>query len=630
MIKAFFSKYSSSKNRVNLIRKMSCHNHISETLQNDQCRKINMNNTIELSALRYASKVPSPTMENILVTSALPYVNNSPHIGNIIGCVLSADAYAKYCRLRGKNCMYICGTDEYGTATEVRALQEKTTCEELCSKYFLVHKQIYEWLNIDFDCFGRTSTDNHTKLTQDIYSDLKENGHIIKETIDQLYCEEHKRFLADRYVEGTCPICKYEDARGDQCDQCGNVFDTAAAIINPKCKVDGSTPVIKQTKHLFINLPAISPKLKCWADKASKQGNWSSNNVGIIDAWFNVGLKPRCITRDLSWGVPVNEEGYDEKVFYVWFDACIGYPSITADYIGEDWKKWWMNPENVKLYQFMGKDNSSFHTIVFPSMQLGTGKKWTMLHHINTAEFLQYEKGKFSKSRGYGVFGDDLMKLDISPSVWRYYLLQNRPEKSDSTFSWNHFAISNNSDLLGCLGNLVNRVLTFCKSKYNSIVPEYNTNTPREKELITSVNRYLSQYIESFEAVKIKSSVKLALEIANIGNKYLQDSGLNNKLYETDTSSCSTVIGVSINFIYLLSAIFYPITTGTSLEIYNQLNVPPRKIEDIWTCCDILPGHKINTPAHLFKSLTPEQLEKLKKQFGAQENLPDEPIVSNL
>lgn len=579
-------------------------------------------NVIDLSITHTKPPLPLPGKKNILITSALPYVNNSPHIGNIVGCVLSGDAFAKYCKLRGYNYIYICGTDEYGTATEFRAMQEKISCSELCDKYFRIHKRIYEWMEIDFDCFGRTSTPSHSHLTQQFYSDLKEQNFIIKKRVEQLFCEKHDRFLADRFAEGTCPTCNYPEARGDQCDNCGVVLDSAVNLIDPKCKIDGTTPVVKQSDHLFLDLTSISPRLRSWVDETSISGDWPQNTVGITNSWFTKGLKPRCITRDLSWGVPVNEECYEKKVFYVWFDACIGYPSITADYLGDDWKKWWLNPEEVKLYQFMGKDNVNFHTVIFPSMQLGSGRNWTMLHHIDTTEFLLYEDGKFSKSRGIGVFGDDLMDLDIPPSVWRYHLLLNRPEKSDSRFSWEQFATSNNKDLLATIGNFINRVLKFAAAKYDSIVPEYSTNSDRELALIASVNTALKQYNENFSAVKIRASVRNALEIASIGNKYVQDSNLSGSLYENDREICSTVVGVSVNLIYLLAAVLYPITPGASMSIYKQLNLPPRGIEDNWTPSDIYPGHVLGEAFHLFKAITPEQLKQLCVKFSSGKKNP--------
>jgi methionyl-tRNA synthetase len=326
--------------------------------------------------------LPQKGARNILITSALPYVNNVPHLGNIIGCVLSGDVYARFCRLRGYNTLYICGTDEYGTATETKAIEEKVSCKELCDKYNALHSQTYKWFQIDFDHFGRTTTPQQTEIAQDIYKKLNQNGHVFEDTVTQLYCEQHQSFLADRFVEGTCPYCGYHDARGDQCDKCGKLLN-AIELINPHCKLDGATPVIKNSKHLFLNLTEQQPALESWFREACKKGKWSANSETITSNWLKEGLKPRCITRDLKWGTAVPREGYENKVFYVWFDAPIGYPSITATYT-KDWEKWWKNPEEVQLYQFMGKDNVPFHTVIFPSTLIGTKENWTLLHHLST------------------------------------------------------------------------------------------------------------------------------------------------------------------------------------------------------------------------------------------------------
>ncbi len=411
--------------------------------------------------------LPIKGRRNILITSALPYVNNVPHLGNIIGCVLSADVYARFARLRGYNTLYVCGTDEYGTATETKAIQDGVTPQELCDRYHKVHRSIYEWFNIGFDHFGRTTTPEQTAIAQDIFAACDKNKLVSTDTVEQLYCETCKRFLADRFIEGVCPRldCKYEDARGDQCDKCGHLLD-ATELINPKCKICRKSPVKRSSKHLFLDLPSLSKKLSAFVGHSSVTGAWSANSVQITKSWLRDGLKPRCITRDLKWGTKVPKPGFDDKVFYVWFDAPIGYLSITATYT-KRWEEWWKTPANdVQLYQFMGKDNIPFHTVIFPSTLLGTRQPYTLLHHISTCEYLNYESGKFSKSRGTGVFGDDAVKSGIPSEVWRYYLLASRPETSDSVFQWDNFLTSNNSELLANLGNYVQRSLSFLKTSY--------------------------------------------------------------------------------------------------------------------------------------------------------------------
>ncbi|MDR0910291.1 MAG: methionine--tRNA ligase [Spirochaetaceae bacterium] len=437
-----------------------------------------------------------------LVTSALPYVNNVPHLGNLIQ-VLSADVFARYCRSAGYETLYVCGTDEYGTATETRAAAEGVTPAELCGRYHEIHKQIYRWFNINFDKFGRTSTPIQTEIVQDIFKKLDAAGFITEHTIEQLYCEQCGRFLADRFVAGTCPNCGNEDARGDQCEACGKLLDPTD-LKNPRCSTCGSTPMLKETKHLYIDLPKIKSLLEPWIEETSVSGFWAANAVQMTRAWIRDGLHERAITRDLKWGIPVPKAGFENKVFYVWFDAPIGYISITGC-LGEEvasskeqgaseksatcyllpatsiksWQDfvdyWWHDPDNVELFQFIGKDNIPFHTVIFPSSLLGSekggAKPWTKLYHMSSTEYLNYEAGKFSKSKGIGVFGTDVMETGIPADVWRFYIFYNRPEKSDALFTWKDFAEKVNGELIGNMGNLVNRTLTFVQKYYEGNVP---------------------------------------------------------------------------------------------------------------------------------------------------------------
>ncbi|KAG4966828.1 hypothetical protein JHK87_032479 [Glycine soja] len=341
-----------------------------------------------------APKLPVEGKRNILITSALPYVNNVPHLGNIIGCVLSADVFARYCRLRGYNAIYICGTDEYGTATETKAMEENCSPKEICDKYHAIHKEVYNWFNISFDEFGRTSSPEQTEVCQAIFKMIFENKWLSENTMQQLYCNTCERFLADRLVEGTCPTpgCEYDSARGDQCEKCGKLLNPTE-LKNPGCKVCQKTPRIRDTDHLFLELPLLKDRLEKYISEMSVVGGWSQNAIQTTNSWLREGLKPRCITRDLKWGVPVPHEKYSDKVFYVWFDAPIGYVSITSCYT-RDWEKWWKNPENVELYQFMGKDNVPFHTVMFPSTLLGTSENWTLMKTISVTEYLNYEAGQ--------------------------------------------------------------------------------------------------------------------------------------------------------------------------------------------------------------------------------------------
>ena len=413
--------------------------------------------------------LPIDGEKNILVTSALPYVNNVPHLGNLIGAVLSADVFARYSRLKGNNTVYICGTDMYGTATEFKAISEGKSPREVVDYYNKIHEQIYHQFEIDFDQFCGTATPKHTDIVQDVFKKDLQNGYFYKEQSEQYFSKKYNIGLADRFIKGICPHCQFEDAKGDQCDKCGVLLDPED-LKDPKCTLSGESPERRLTEHYYLNLTTLEDKIVEFIDRSSKEGNWSSNSISISKGWIKSGLKPRSMTRDLNWGVKVPVEGMDNKVFYVWFDAPIGYISITANYTDE-WEKWWKNPENVKLFQFMGKDNVPFHTVLFPASLIGTGDNWTMLHHISTTEYLNYETGKFSKSNNRGVFGDHVQEMPFIPSCWRYYLLANRPEAADSLFQWHDFKAKINEELLPNPGNLCNRVLKFVYTKCDKKVP---------------------------------------------------------------------------------------------------------------------------------------------------------------
>ena len=522
----------------------------------------------------------------------------------------------------------MCGTDEYGTATETKALAEGVTPRELCDKYNELHAQIYEWFEIKFDYFGRTSTKEQEYITQDIFRKLYKNGYIIEKASRQPYCEKHKAFLADRFIEGTCPKCGYEDARGDQCDSCGSVDYEALDLINPRCKVDPDvTPVPRDTRHIYLQLDKLQPSIEKWYSGACQKGAWSRNGKIITESWLKQGLRDRGISRDLSWGTPVpldvfaaekDREIYKDKVFYVWFDACIGYVSITANYTSE-WERWWRDPDHVQLYQFMGKDNVPFHSVIFPGSQIGTAEQWTMLHHLSTTEYLNYENGKFSKSRGVGVFGNNAKDTGVPPDVWRYYLLKNRPETSDTQFEWKYFIEQNNSELLAKLGNFVNRVIKLVNSKiYDSIIPDYTAlfADPVFDKIKTEVNQHLNQYVEELEAVNLKAGLQCAMHIAQAGNNFLQSNGFDNKLAINEPEKAAVVTGIAINIIYLCASIFEPYLPATSASILQQLQAPFLLIPDHWSASDIKPGHRIGQAQYLFAQIDPKKEDKWRNMYG--------------
>ncbi len=474
-------------------------------------------------------------MKRRLITSALPYVNNIPHLGNLIQ-MLSGDVFARFCRSRGYDTLYICGTDEYGTATETRAIEMKKTPRELCDFYYGEHTKIYDWFHINFDKFGRTSNQECTEITQSLFNDLDKNGYIKEHSNKQLFCPSCNMFLADRYVNGTCPKCGSTKARGDQCDDCGSLLDPIE-LKEPKCATCGSTPEVRETKHLYIDLPSISSKLAKWMEKTSIDGKWSDNAINITKAWIRDGLNERAITRDLKWGIPVPKAGYENKVFYVWFNAPIGYMSITKQLANElkqagkktfDWKSWWLpeeseeakGKENVDLFQFIGKDNIPFHTVIFPCTLLGSDHNWTKLYHMSSTEYLNYEDGKFSKSRGVGVFGTDAIETGIKADAWRFYIFYNRPEKQDYQFTWKEFREKYNGELIGNLGNLVNRTLLFVNKYYDGKIPE----APIDEEIWSKVKEKEEKITQYLEWAELKDAFHEIFAISDIGNKAFQDT----------------------------------------------------------------------------------------------------------
>ncbi|TYJ56431.1 methionine-tRNA ligase [Cryptococcus floricola] len=583
--------------------------------------------------------LPKDGQRNVLITSALPYVNNVPHLGNIIGSTLSADVFARYNRTLNVPTLYICGTDEYGTATETKALEEGVTPYELCTKFHKLHTEIYEWFQLSFDKWGRTSTPEHTDITQGIYKRLHEKDLFRLETADQTYCEDDKLFLADRFVEGICPACEYDDARGDQCDKCGITFSSPTQLLSPRCKRNKNHKLsVRPSTHACIRLDLIQPRLVEWMQQARVKGRWGTNAVitdkgEIVEPrMLGEGLRPSAVTRDLKWGVEVpkignkeEDEALEGKVIYVWFDAPVGYPSITAT-LTDQWEKWWKNPDNVELYQFMGKDNVYFHTVLFPSMLLGTEEPWTMLHNISSTQYLNYEDTKFSKSRNVGVFGNNARETGQPPEVWRYYLISQRPENSDSAFLWSKFITANNNELLANLGNFVNRVIKFVNAKYDSKVPGPadlaggvpTPTTQIDKDFVADINARLTKYRQLMDDTKLRDGLSQAMSISARGNQYLQENSLDNALLANQPERCAEVLLNAVNLIYILSAVFHPFMPNTCDGILRQVNAPARSLASEFSV-DILPGHVLGKAEYLFKKIENvdgAQEKKWQRQFG--------------
>jgi len=549
-----------------------------------------------------------------LITSALPYVNNVPHLGNIIGCVLSADVYARFCRLRGYETLFVCGTDEYGTATETRAREEGCTPRQICDKYHAIHAAIYRDFNISFDVFGRTSTPEQTRIAQDIFRDLEAGGFITEKISARTYCAACSMFLADRYVEGICPHCGYEDARGDQCDQCGRLLEPEQ-LKSPRCKICGSAPALQETAHLYLALDALQGRLQVWVRERQEAGFWTRNAVQTTASWLEKGLQPRPITRDLTWGIPVPKKGYEKKVFYVWFDAPIGYISITAA-ARNDWRDWWQDPEGVRLYQFMAKDNIPFHTVIFPASLLGTGRPWTMLYHLNSTEYLNYEDTKFSKSRNVGVFGDDVRRTGIAVDLWRFYLLSNRPERNDTAFTWQDFFEKTNAEFIDNIGNLVNRTLVYLQNNFDGTIRDLPLDRAQQ-EFVQACREDCAAVTQALEEVRLRDAVRRLLALGNRGNKFFQDMQPWEAI-KNDRAHAHATVSLLAYVVQSLAVALEPFMPETAQRMLGMLGLAGYD----WSRVGLftgLDGHRTAQPEILYQKLNMADAEKFRKKFSGNQ-----------
>ncbi|HLP80195.1 MAG TPA: methionine--tRNA ligase [Acidobacteriota bacterium] len=544
---------------------------------------------------------PKNASKKILVTSALPYVNNIPHLGNMM-CIISGDVYTRFLRSKGHTVISVLGTDEHGTTTQTKALEEGVSPREICDKYFAIHKRIYEWFNTSYDCLGRTSAPENHEISSDIFLKLHKNGFILQKESEQFYDEERQMFLADRFVEGTCPHCQYAEARGDQCDKCGNLLEPNQ-LINPRSKLSGKTPIKKKSNHLYIDLPKLEPTLRQWI--TSKESNWSENARTITHAWLDKMLEPRAITRDLKWGIPVPLKGFEDKVFYSWFDAPIGYISITKE-CRKDWHDWWHNNKDVRLVQFMGKDNTQFHTILFPAFLLGAKDDYTLLDTISVNEFLNYADGKFSKSRGTGVFGDSAIETGIHPDAYRYYLIAIRPEKEDTTFDWLDFGQKINRELIDNYANLVNRVISFTNRFMEGKVPKIT----KDDLNISNDFRTLEQL---YDDISLKAALKQAMGISKSLNQYFQEKQPW-KTIKDNPAAAQNTIAILLNRINDITIALAPVIPALAAEVFNQLNSKHQSWNDIGKIT--LPaGHALAPEKPLLPKLEDTQIASLRERF---------------
>ncbi|MDD9951059.1 MAG: methionine--tRNA ligase [Zetaproteobacteria bacterium] len=551
-----------------------------------------------------------------LITSALPYVNNAPHLGNIIGCVLSADVFARFCRSRGYETLYVCGTDGYGTATETKAKKEGTTPEAICQRFHQIHESVYRYFNIQFDAFGKTFAPQHTQTVQHMYHALKAADAFVEKEKDAPFCNDCDKFLADRFVEGVCPHCGYEHARGDQCESCGKLLNPED-LKQPSCAICTTPPEMKSTKHLYLDLEKLSPKLEKWLESTMGKHGWTLNARTTTQSWLNQGLQPRPITRDLKWGVAVPEAGYEHKVFYVWFDAPLGYISITQSACPDSWQKWWLEPENTELHQFLGKDNIPFHSVMFPSCLMNAQQDWVLPHRLNVTEYLNYENTKFSKSKNVGVFGTDVAELGFPVDFWRFYLLSVRPEKQDANFLWEDFFDKVNNELVDNIGNLVNRVMTFHGTRFSGPLKNVaSALTEAQQEFVAHCVDATEKIAVLFEAGELKDALKQTMLLGKAGNKFFHDQQPWQVVKSAPEQACVTTTLI-LHLLRDLGVLLAPYIPESAQKILAMVGAPAACWSDIGNFSN-LAGVSIGSAEILFEKLDVALVERLKAKFSGQ------------
>jgi methionyl-tRNA synthetase len=559
-------------------------------------------------------------MSRHLITSALPYINGVKHLGNLIGSMLPADVYARYLRARGHEVLLLCATDEHGTPAELGAIEAGLDVAEFCRIQHAIQADLGRRFSLSFDFFGRSSSPQNHELTKYFAKRLEERGLIEERTTKQIYSIADRRFLPDRYVIGTCPYCGYDRARGDQCENCTRVLDPVD-LIAPRSSISGSPEVeVRESRHLFFKLPALAPELRAWIQ--TREG-WPAVTVSIALKWLDEGLDDRGITRDLRWGVPVDRPGFENKVFYVWFDAPIEYIGVTKEWAdaapgARDWRSWWYDARDVTYTEFMAKDNVPFHTIMFPATLLGTGEPWKLPDYIKAFNWLTYYGGKFSTSQHRGVFMSDAIEL-LPADYWRYYLLANAPESDDVDFTWELFAGLVNKDLVGVFGNFVNRVLKFTASRFESRVPDGGATGPREATLVAELTERLSAYQQHLDAVSFRKAMAELRAIWAAGNVYLADVEPW-KLVESDRPRAAAIVRTAINLVRLFAVLSEPVMPETCARVFEALALPaeerrwPQSIEaELRT---LGAGRPIQSIDVLFRRLTDDEISEWTSRFA--------------
>ncbi|MEV0554180.1 methionine--tRNA ligase [Streptomyces sp. NPDC050597] len=572
-------------------------------------------------------------MARHLITSALPYINGIKHLGNMVGSMLPADVYARYLRQRGHDVLYICATDEHGTPAELAAKEQGLPVDEFCAQAHDAQKAVYDGFELAFDYFGRSSSPQNREITQHFARRLNENGFIEERAIRQVYSPTDGRFLPDRYVEGTCPHCGYDKARGDQCENCTRVLDPTD-LINPRSAISGSTELeVRETKHLFLLQSKLQHEVEEWV--ARHEEEWPQLASSIARKWLNEGLHDRAITRDLDWGVPVPADTWPElaaegKVFYVWFDAPIEYIGATKEWSDKDpenrdWKSWWYESDQgenpVRYTEFMAKDNVPFHTVMFPATELGIREPWKKVDYVKAFNWLTYYGGKFSTSQKRGVFTDHALEI-LPADYWRYFLIANAPESDDSSFTWEHFTSTVNKDLADTLGNFVNRVLSFSKKRFGEEVPAGAEAGEPETKLGEEIAALLSEYETQMEALQFRKAAAALRALWSAGNSYLEEKAPWLEI-KTNPDGAALTLRVAMNLIHLYSVISEPFIPASSKAMRSAFALPDDTATWVTAAeaksLDFLPaGTPFTVPPVLFAKITDEDVESYKERFGSE------------
>jgi methionyl-tRNA synthetase len=561
-----------------------------------------------------------PVSEKVLVTSAWPYINVTPHVGNLVGSVLSADVTARYYRLKGSDVLMVSGSDTHGTPIEVEAIKQSIKPKELTDRNHAKVAELFRRWYASFDNYTSTESPIHKEFVQKILIEIQKNGYIFEQDAQMLYCEHDQRFLPDRFVEGKCPYCGCEKARGDQCDICGKLLEPTL-LVEPYCVICKSKPTVKNTRHWYIDLSKLAEPL---AEYLKENQQLSTNVKNFSLNWIKEGLKPRAVTRDIEWGIPAPFEGAEGKTIYVWVDAVLGYVSATIEQcqrLGqpEKWREFWFDKDAKTLY-FVGKDNIPFHTIILPALLLASGQGYNLPWNVSATEFLQFKGQKASKSQRVGIWIDEALEM-FPVDYWRFFLIATRPESKDTNFTWTTFMEKINSDLNDTFGNFIHRTLSFINSKFDGLIPEPTKLDKDDETVLQVLKEKVGQVAKEIEDSWLQSAVNTLIGISRIGNQYLNTKEPWN-LMKTDKERAGTIFYVAIQVVKAIAVVSEPFIPQTAQQLWQTLNLPETVGKSRWNEAlkHIEAGHKINKPTPLFHKIDSDEtkLEEILAQIRSK------------